>query len=288
MRDEGGGMNEGIIARQGTKQGRVTETKTGTNLGRTLSHLTDAPVFLSPEETVRLLAAADRPAGMRRSTAVRAKVLLLLAEGTAGAAEIAALCDCSDGTVRNTHHLFHKEGVDGVLGWKPHIQVVNSAVEQAILALSREPAPQRLMTAPMGRPRKGAPQTRRPSPRTLSQWTTKLLAEEAMKRGIVKQISGITVSRILLKANKKPAINAEAVLAAEAAPPVPLEKWQIRRPLKPLTNAGRKKVRPIEQPPSLPGRKAMPSRYVVALPPEERDLLESLLAAADTPAWKKP
>jgi CRP-like cAMP-binding protein len=31
----------------------------------------------------------------------------------------------------------------------------------------------------------------------------------------------------------------------------------------------------------------MPAQFVVALPPEERDLLEGLLAAADTPGWKR-
>jgi hypothetical protein len=90
---------------------------------------------------------------------------------------IAAACRCSEEMVRRVLREYRQaeagRGVEAVIVLK-YSKCTPPAVERRILALSRTPPSE-------GRPR----------------WTTALLTEEAVKRGITDRISSITVGRIV-------------------------------------------------------------------------------------------
>jgi hypothetical protein len=133
----------------------------------------------------------------------------MLAEGTKKpqVSAIAEACGCNEQTVRRVRCLFirgtaeGKRRLDIVLSRKSFTkpQQVQPAVVQAILALSREPPP----AAPEGGKPCGSPDAAAPVPQ--AHWTVVSLAEEAVRRGIVDRISGVTVSRILKEYRKRPA-----------------------------------------------------------------------------------
>jgi len=133
-------------------------------------------VLLSTEEReglVQLTSSGQSPAREQK----RARVLLLLAEGWAPS-DVPAAVGCGEATVRRTRQKYEAGGVDWALheparpGGK---RLLTSKQEAQIVAMV-------CAAAPAGRAR----------------WTVRLIAEEAVQRGIVRAM-GRETARVLLR-----------------------------------------------------------------------------------------